>query len=85
MTRAPFSYFAASALAPPKIILPSLTAMAALRADAGYVTLAAPEETLPVFEQRRPQFRLHPGIGRVERQRFPPADHGTVQIAGYRQ
>jgi len=31
---------------------PSLTAMAALRADAGYVTLAAPQETLPVFEQR---------------------------------
>ncbi|HEY2072851.1 MAG TPA: NAD(P)H-hydrate dehydratase [Gaiellaceae bacterium] len=31
---------------------PSLTAMAALRSDAGYVTLAAPESTLPVFEQR---------------------------------
>jgi hydroxyethylthiazole kinase-like uncharacterized protein yjeF len=31
---------------------PSLTSMAALRADAGYVTLAAPEETLPVFEER---------------------------------
>jgi ADP-dependent NAD(P)H-hydrate dehydratase / NAD(P)H-hydrate epimerase len=31
---------------------PSLAAMAAFRADAGYVTLAAPEETLPVFEQR---------------------------------
>jgi hydroxyethylthiazole kinase-like uncharacterized protein yjeF len=31
---------------------PSLTAMAALRADAGYVTLAAPQSTLPVFEQR---------------------------------
>ncbi|HEY8030252.1 MAG TPA: NAD(P)H-hydrate dehydratase [Gaiellaceae bacterium] len=31
---------------------PSLTAMAALRADAGYVTLAAPESTLPAFEQR---------------------------------
>jgi ADP-dependent NAD(P)H-hydrate dehydratase / NAD(P)H-hydrate epimerase len=31
---------------------PSLTATAALRADAGYVTLAAPAETLPVFEQR---------------------------------
>jgi ADP-dependent NAD(P)H-hydrate dehydratase / NAD(P)H-hydrate epimerase len=31
---------------------PSLTAMAALRADAGYVTLAAPASTLPVFEQR---------------------------------
>jgi NAD(P)H-hydrate epimerase len=31
---------------------PSLTAMAALRADAGYVTLAAPESTLPVFERR---------------------------------
>ena len=31
---------------------PSLTAMAALRADAGYVTLAAPKSTLPVFEQR---------------------------------
>jgi NAD(P)H-hydrate epimerase len=31
---------------------PSLTAMAALRADAGYVTLAAPESTLSVFEQR---------------------------------
>jgi ADP-dependent NAD(P)H-hydrate dehydratase / NAD(P)H-hydrate epimerase len=31
---------------------PSLTAMAALRADAGYVTLAAPESTLPVLEKR---------------------------------
>jgi NAD(P)H-hydrate epimerase len=31
---------------------PSLTAMAALRADAGYVTLAVPESTLPVFERR---------------------------------
>ena len=31
---------------------PALTALAALRADAGYVTLAAPAETLPVFEQR---------------------------------
>ncbi|MBV8479068.1 MAG: NAD(P)H-hydrate dehydratase, partial [Actinobacteria bacterium] len=31
---------------------PSLAAMAAMRADAGYVTLAAPESTLPVFEQR---------------------------------
>jgi ADP-dependent NAD(P)H-hydrate dehydratase / NAD(P)H-hydrate epimerase len=31
---------------------PSLSALAAMRADAGYVTLAAPESTLPVFEQR---------------------------------
>jgi ADP-dependent NAD(P)H-hydrate dehydratase / NAD(P)H-hydrate epimerase len=31
---------------------PSLSAMATLRADAGYVTVAAPESTLPVFEQR---------------------------------
>ncbi len=31
---------------------PSLTALAALRADAGYVTVAAPESTLGVFEQR---------------------------------
>jgi hydroxyethylthiazole kinase-like uncharacterized protein yjeF len=31
---------------------PSLTAMAALRADVGYVTVAAPESTLPVLEQR---------------------------------
>jgi ADP-dependent NAD(P)H-hydrate dehydratase / NAD(P)H-hydrate epimerase len=31
---------------------PSLTAMAAMRADAGYVTVAVPESTLPVFEQR---------------------------------
>src|SRR4029077_17352642 len=31
---------------------PSLAAMAALRADAAYVTPAAPEEALPVFEQR---------------------------------
>ena len=31
---------------------PSLTAMAALRADAGYVTLAVPESTMPVFERR---------------------------------
>jgi hydroxyethylthiazole kinase-like uncharacterized protein yjeF len=31
---------------------PSLSAMAAMRADAGYVTVAAPESTLPVFEQR---------------------------------
>ena len=30
---------------------PSLTARAALRADAGYVTVAVPESTLPVFEQ----------------------------------
>jgi ADP-dependent NAD(P)H-hydrate dehydratase / NAD(P)H-hydrate epimerase len=31
---------------------PSLAAMAAMRADAGYVTVAAPESTLAVFEQR---------------------------------
>lgn len=31
---------------------PCLAAMAALRADAGYVTVAAPESTLPVLEQR---------------------------------
>ena len=31
---------------------PSLTAEAAMRADAGYVTVAAPESTLPVLEQR---------------------------------
>ena len=31
---------------------PSLSAMAAMRADAGYVTVAAPASTLPVFEQR---------------------------------
>ncbi len=31
---------------------PSLVAMAAMRADAGYVTVAAPRSALPVFEQR---------------------------------
>jgi len=31
---------------------PSLAAMAAMRADVGYVTVAAPESTLPVLEQR---------------------------------
>jgi len=31
---------------------PSLTALAAMRADAGYVTVAAPESTMHVFEQR---------------------------------
>ncbi len=31
---------------------PSLSALAAMRADAGYVTVAAPESTLSVFEQR---------------------------------
>jgi hydroxyethylthiazole kinase-like uncharacterized protein yjeF len=31
---------------------PCLTAEAAMRADAGYVTVAVPESTLPVFEQR---------------------------------
>ena len=31
---------------------PSLAALAAMRADAGYVTVAVPESTLPVFEQR---------------------------------
>jgi hydroxyethylthiazole kinase-like uncharacterized protein yjeF len=31
---------------------PCLTALAAMRADAGYVTVAAPESTLAVFEQR---------------------------------
>ena len=31
---------------------PSLSAQAAFRADAGYVAVAAPESTMPVFEQR---------------------------------
>jgi ADP-dependent NAD(P)H-hydrate dehydratase / NAD(P)H-hydrate epimerase len=31
---------------------PSLTALAAMRADAGYVTVAAPESALPALEQR---------------------------------
>jgi ADP-dependent NAD(P)H-hydrate dehydratase / NAD(P)H-hydrate epimerase len=31
---------------------PSLTALAAMRADAGYVTVAAPSSVLPVLEQR---------------------------------
>jgi NAD(P)H-hydrate epimerase len=31
---------------------PSLSALAAMRADAGYVTVAAPESALPVLEQR---------------------------------
>jgi hydroxyethylthiazole kinase-like uncharacterized protein yjeF len=31
---------------------PSLSALAAFRADAGYVTVAAPESSLPVLEQR---------------------------------
>jgi NAD(P)H-hydrate epimerase len=31
---------------------PTLSALAAMRADAGYVTVAVPESTLPVFEQR---------------------------------
>jgi hydroxyethylthiazole kinase-like uncharacterized protein yjeF len=31
---------------------PSLTALAAMRADAGYVTVVAPESALPVLEQR---------------------------------
>jgi ADP-dependent NAD(P)H-hydrate dehydratase / NAD(P)H-hydrate epimerase len=31
---------------------PSLTALAAMRADAGYVTVAAPESSVPVLEQR---------------------------------
>ena len=31
---------------------PALAALAAMRADAGYVTVAAPESTLPVLEQR---------------------------------
>ena len=31
---------------------PQLSALAAMRADAGYVTVAVPESTLPVFEQR---------------------------------
>jgi ADP-dependent NAD(P)H-hydrate dehydratase / NAD(P)H-hydrate epimerase len=31
---------------------PSLSALAAFRADAGYVAVAAPESTLPVFEER---------------------------------
>jgi hydroxyethylthiazole kinase-like uncharacterized protein yjeF len=31
---------------------PCLTAMAAMRADCGYVTVAGPRSTLPIFEQR---------------------------------
>jgi NAD(P)H-hydrate epimerase len=50
---------------------PSLTALAAMRADAGYVTVAAPESTLPVFEQRLLEAVKRP---------LPEAD-GTVAAA----
>jgi hydroxyethylthiazole kinase-like uncharacterized protein yjeF len=47
---------------------PSLAAEAAFRADAGYVAIAAPESTLPVFEQRL-----------LEAVKLPcPEDDGTI-------
>ena len=47
---------------------PSLAAEAAFRADAGYVAVAAPESTLPVFEQRL-----------LEAVKLPcPEDHGKI-------
>jgi NAD(P)H-hydrate epimerase len=39
---------------------PCLTAMAAMRADAGYVTVAGPRSTLPVFELRLLEAVKHP-------------------------
>ncbi len=50
---------------------PSLSALAAMRADAGYVTVAAPESTLPVFEQRL-----------LEAVKRPLPDEGGVVAAG---
>jgi NAD(P)H-hydrate epimerase len=50
---------------------PSLTALAAMRADAGYVTVAAPESTLPVFEQRL-----------LEAVKRPLPEHDGVVAAG---
>ncbi len=50
---------------------PSLTALAAMRADAGYVTVAAPESTMPVFEQRL-----------LEAVKRPLPDHGGLVAEG---
>src|ERR671937_786140 len=60
---------------------PSLAAEAAFRADAGYVAVAAPESTLPVFEQRLLEAVKLPrpaGGGRVS----PPALEPLVGVAG---
>jgi ADP-dependent NAD(P)H-hydrate dehydratase / NAD(P)H-hydrate epimerase len=47
---------------------PSLTVEAAFRADAGYVAVAVPDSTLPVFEQRL-----------LEAVKLPcPEEHGTI-------
>jgi NAD(P)H-hydrate epimerase len=50
---------------------PSLSALAAFRADAGYVTVAAPESTMPVFEQRL-----------LEAVKRPLPDEGGLVAAG---
>jgi hydroxyethylthiazole kinase-like uncharacterized protein yjeF len=61
---------------------PSLTAMAAMRADAGYVTVAAPRSTLPVFELRLLEAVKRP-LPEDEESRLTAASAETVlEIAG---
>jgi hydroxyethylthiazole kinase-like uncharacterized protein yjeF len=61
---------------------PSLTAMAAMRADAGYVTVAAPRSTLPVFELRLLEAVKRP-LPEDEEGRLTAASAETVlEIAG---
>jgi ADP-dependent NAD(P)H-hydrate dehydratase / NAD(P)H-hydrate epimerase len=60
---------------------PCLTAMAAMRADAGYVTVAVPRSTLPVFELRLLEAVKRPLPEDAEGRLTPEAVEPVVELA----
>src|SRR5919106_5532460 len=64
---------------------PCLTAMAAMRADAGYVTVAVPRSTLPVFELRLLEAVKRPLPEDAEGRLTPEAVEPVVELAGHAQ
>jgi ADP-dependent NAD(P)H-hydrate dehydratase / NAD(P)H-hydrate epimerase len=61
---------------------PCLTAMAAMRADCGYVTVAAPRSTLPTFEQRLLEAVKRPLPEDVDGLLAADAKEAVVRLAG---
>jgi ADP-dependent NAD(P)H-hydrate dehydratase / NAD(P)H-hydrate epimerase len=61
---------------------PCLTAEAALRADAGYVAVAVPASTLPVFEQRLLEAVKRPLPEDDEGRLTPEAAESVLELAG---
>jgi ADP-dependent NAD(P)H-hydrate dehydratase / NAD(P)H-hydrate epimerase len=61
---------------------PCLSAMAAMRADAGYVTVAAPRTTLPVFELRLLEAVKRPLPEDEDGRLTPEAETAVLEVAG---